>query len=399
MKKTIKTLFFILALLLLAAAIVLRILTVSPFSGRTEVTPEATAEPAAAPAAEATPEPTPEPTPEATPEPTPEPTPEIFTISAIGDCTLYNDTRYTPATAEFSYASYVGENYAYPFSRTVQYFENDDLTIANLECTLSDEKIYSESFFHFLAPAAYANILTEGKVDFVNTANNHTDDYGLQGIEETCASLDAVGLPYCKENEYKILTTDSGLTVGIYCAYNGYYPKTENCTAAISAMRDAGAEYIICMFHWGVDEGVYQPTQYDIDLAHACIDAGADLVYGSHSHTLQPIEEYNGGIILYSMGNWSFGGNTSPSDMDTAIVQVSVKRDLDGSVSNDGYTIIPCCVSGRPVLEDYTAEAYNDYCPTPYAEGTEYYDRAMSKLTGGFDGPNLHIDYSGLNNG
>ncbi|MBR1456490.1 MAG: CapA family protein, partial [Oscillospiraceae bacterium] len=270
--------------------------------------------------------------------------------------------------------------------------------IANLECTFSDEKLYSASLFHFLAPASYANILTEGKVDFVNTANNHTEDFGLQGIENTCAALEAVGMPYCKDGEYRILTTDSGLTVGIYCAYNGYYPKTENCVAAIDQMRAEGAEYVICMFHWGVDEGVYKPQQYQVDLAHACIDAGADLVYGSHSHTLQPIEEYKGSYILYSMGNWSFGGNTSPSDMDTAIVQISVKRDLDGSISNDGYTIIPCCVSGKPVLENYTAEAYNDYCPTPYVEGTELYARALSKITGTYEGSNLNIDYSSWNN-
>ena len=396
--KSFKTILFLFALLLLAAAIGMRVLTVSPL-GASVQPPEQTAAATSEPSAAAPVEPTLEPTPEPTPTPTPEPTPEIFTISAIGDCTLYCDNRYTPPGSEYSYASYVGENYAYPFSNTVQYFADDDLTIANLECTLSDNKLYSESFFRFLAPAAYANILTEGKVDFVTTANNHTDDYGLQGIEETCASLDAVGLPYGKENEYKLLTTDSGLRVGIYCAYNGYYPKKENCLAAIEAMKAEGAEYIICMFHWGQDEGVYRPNQTQIDLAHACIDAGANLIYGSHSHTLQPTEEYNGGYILYSMANWSFGGSTSPRDMDTAIVQIQVQRDLDGTISNRGLSVIPCCVSSKPVLEDYTADGYNDFCPTPYLEGTEAYDRAMSKITGSFEGPNLNVDYSALNTG
>ena len=114
------------------------------------------------------------------------------------------------------------------------------------------------------------------------------------------------------------------------------------------------------------------------------------MIYGSHPHCLQPIEEYNGGVILYSMGNWSFGGNTNPSDWDTAIVQVTLKRDLDGSVTNDSITVIPCCVS--------QARESNDYRPTPYEEGSEEYNRAISKLDGSFDGPNGNADYSAWHN-
>ncbi len=400
MKSILKTVIFVVLLLILGLVLLLRFLSFEPKEILPVSAPEVTsATPASAPTAAPEPTPTPTPMPEPTPTPTPEPTPELFTISAIGDCTLITHNKIPGGENNaYSYTSIMGGDYAYPFSNTVEYFANDDLTIANLECTFSDTPLYSETPFHFRAPTAFANILTEGKVDFVNTANNHTADYGLQGITDTCAALEAVNMPYCKENEHTIVTTESGLRVGIYCAYNGYYPKTENCVAAIDQLNAEGAEYIICMFHWGQEEGVYHPYQFQIDLAHACIDAGADLVYGSHSHCLQPIEEYNGGYILYSMGNWSFGGHTAPSDMDTAIVQISVMRDLDGTISNAGLTAIPCCVSSRPVLEDYTGENYNDYCPTPYPEGSEAYDRAMSKLTGTFGGPDLHIDYTAWNN-
>ncbi|MBO5556361.1 MAG: CapA family protein, partial [Oscillospiraceae bacterium] len=297
--------------MLLAATVALRVLVPDLFGSGASPAVQATAVPteAAVPAAAATPEATPEPTPEPTPTPTPEPTPQIFTISAIGDCTLITHNKIpggenNPA----SYTSVMNGDYSYPFANTVQYFANDDLTIANLECTLSDAQLYSDTLFHFRAPTSFANILTEGKVDFVNTANNHTADYGQQGIDDTCAALDAIGIPYCKEGESRLLTTESGLTVGIYCDYSGYYPKQEKCVEAIQQLRNDGAEYVICMFHWGQEEGVYKPFQYQIDLAHACIDDGADLIYGSHSHTLQPLEEYNGAYILYSMGNWTFGG-------------------------------------------------------------------------------------------
>ena len=120
----------------------------------------------------------------------------------------------------------------------------------------------------------------------------------------------------------------------------------------------------------------------------------ADLIFGCHTHCLQPIEEYNGGIILYSMGEFSFGGSTSPTDRDTAIFQVTLKRDLDGSISVDGWKVIPCCVSSRPVYEGYTLDNYNDYCPTPYEEGSEDYNRVLSKLDGSYQAASQGADYS-----
>ena len=71
-----------------------------------------------------------------------------------------------------------------------------------------------------------------------------------------------------------------------------------------------------------------------------------------------------------------------------------MKRDVDGTVTHEGYTIIPCCVSSRPVLEDYQRDGYNDYRPTPWVEGTEGYARALSKIDGSYTGGNGEADYS-----
>ena len=350
-------------------------------------------EPAAAvdspePTAQASPSPTPTPVP--TPSPTPTPEPEYFTISAVGDCTLTSH-QFLGDASPYSYASRMNGDYAYPFSNTIQYFEDDDFTIANLECTFSDNKLYSSQQFYFRAPTSYAQILSSGGVNFVTTANNHMLDFGQTGADDTYAALENYGIPYGKEGESQLFTTGSGLVIGIYCDYNSYSPNKDECVAAIEQLKSEGAEYIICAFHWG-QELKYRPNQNQVDLARACIDAGADLIYGSHPHCLQPIEEYNGGVILYSMGNWSFGGNTSPTDRDTAIVQIKVKRDIDGSITNDSYEIIPCCVSSLPVGSDNGAD--NDYRPTPYEPGTEEYDRAMSKITGSYQGPDGTADYS-----
>ncbi len=343
------------------------------------------------PSPSSSPSPTPSPSPEPTPTPTPEPQPEYFTLSFIGDCTLTSHQNLWEGSP-YHYASRMNGDYSYPFSNTVEYFENDDFTLANLECTFSDQQLYSGQTFYFKAPSEWAQILTCGGVDFVTTANNHMYDFGEAGAQDTFATLEYWGIPYGTDGQAQIFTTESGLTLGIYCAYRDYMPSQEAAAEAIAQLREQGAEYVICAFHWG-QELYYEPNQAQIQLAHACVDAGADLVYGSHSHCLQPMEEYNSGLILYSMGNWSFGGNTSPTDRDTAIVQVTVKRDLDGSISRDSYDIIPCCVSSLPVGADEGAD--NDYRPTPYEEGSEEYERTLSKLNGTYQAGSQGADYSG----
>lgn len=328
------------------------------------------------------------------PEPTPivKRDPEYFTISAIGDCTLTSHQN-IGKNEKKSFAYKMGDNYGYPFSNTVSYFSDDELTIANLECTLSDARLQSLEQFYFLCPSAYAKILTAGGVDFVNTANNHSMDFGQRGVDDTCASLEAEGVPYGVDGQSQIITTPHGLRIGILCAYNRYFPDVDACVEAVKALRSE-ADYVICMFHWGKKELVYSPSQEQIDLAHACADAGADLVYGSHSHCLQPAEKYGESIILYGMGNWSFGGSTNPRDWDTAIAQIQICREGDGSVHNSALQFIPCAVSSRPALEGYTGDNYNDYCPTPYEKDTEDYARVMSKLDGSFDGGDIPVDYS-----
>ena len=333
-------------------------------------------------------------TPEASPEPVPEPEPEpeYFTISAIGDCTL------APRPNSADFLNKVNGDFSYPFANTVQYFENDEFTIANLECTFSDRNLpydYTVAMFYFIADSDYANILTQGGVDFVTTANNHSYDFYQVGVDETCASLEAVGIPYGIEGQAQIVESKNGIKFGIYTAYNNYFPDPDDAAQAVRQLKNEGADYVICMFHWGKDEVYYNPKQEQIDLAHACVDAGAALVYGSHAHCLQPIEEYNGSVILYGMGNWSFGGSDMPRDPDTAIVQITLPRDADGSITNDGVTAIPCRVSSKePDPDNPTKYAYNDYKPTPYEEGSAEYERAMSKLNGTYEGGDISVDYS-----
>lgn len=321
------------------------------------------------------------PSPNATPAPSDavqtEPEHERFTISLVGDCTLEGNR----------FQSLCGDDMGYPFENVREYFENDDATIANLECNFSDALLSSGSLFHFKAPTENADMLVSGGIDFVTTANNHIMDYGQRGLDDTLSALDERGIAYGIDGQSVVFTTESGLKLGIYCGYGGFMISETQIKEAIDKLKADGAEYIICALHWGV-EGAYRPNAYQKNLAHAAIDAGADLVYGSHPHVLQPTEEYGGGLILYSLGNFSFGGNSFPRDYDSVIVQLTLCRNADGDVSLEACDYIPCSISG--------SDENNDFRPTPYKKGSKEFERTMSKLDGSFTGADLVVDYSFL---
>ena len=318
------------------------------------------------------------------PEPTPTPEPEYFTLHFIGDCTLACN-EYYQGTAQ-GYDTVLNGDYAYPFAKTLEYFINDDFTFANLECSLTDSNDRTDKTFTFKTSADYAKVMTEGSVEFVTLANNHVLDYGQQGYADTKAAVEAEGLGYVGRDEYAVYETESGLRIGVYGLSFG---TVDQIKAGIAALKELDVDFIIAAMHWG-DEGSYHVNSEQITLAHACIDAGADFVYGSHPHTLQPIEEYKGKFIYYSMGNWTFGGNTNPRDKDTFILRMVLEMSADGSVTVFSREHIPCASSG--VLDG------NNYQPVPYEEGSEEYLRTLSKLDGSFTGQDLSIGYGYSNN-
>ena len=321
-------------------------------------------------------------TPETTEAPTTTPTEppeEHFLLTFVGDCTLGANPSNT--YADVGFIRTVGQDYSYPFRNVISFFEGDEATFLNLEGPLSDTGNPMQKTHVFRGPTDYVNILTDNSVEAVSIANNHTMDYGQTGYESTVATLNAARIPFVERDNSCVFTTENGLTIGLYGAVY-YLLEEEAITAGVSALKEQGCDLVIFAPHWGI-EGTYHPTAEQTRLGHAAIDAGADIVWGSHPHVLQPIEEYNGGIIFYSLGNFSFGGNGYPRDYDTALLQQEVIRAADGSVTLRELTIVPANVS--------SVSDRNNYQPTPYEAGTAAYDRVLQKLDGSWTGPNLPI--------
>jgi len=288
--------------------------------------------------------------------------PVSLTLSVVGDCTLGTDETFDYDTSLNAYYENYGADY---FLQNVKdIFSTDDLTIANFEGTLTDSDEREDKTFAFKAPASYASILTSGSVEAVNTANNHSHDYGEQSFNDTLAALDDAGIVHFGYDETAVMDV-KGIKVGLVGIYELYdhLEREQQLKDNIAKVKADGAQLIVAIFHWG-NETETVPDSNQTTLGRIAIDEGADLVCGHHPHVLQGIETYKGRNIVYSLGNFCFGGNSSPSDMDTMIYQQTFTIDADGVKKDNVTNIIPCSISSAAY------DGYNNYQPTP-AEGDE----------------------------
>ena len=277
------------------------------------------------------------------------------TVSAVGDCTLGTDESFNTSTSFNAYEAMNGTSYFFQNVRSI--LEADDATFANFEGTLTTETARESKEYAFKGDPSYTQILTDGSIDVVTLANNHSSDYGAKSLTDTEEALDAAGIDYCIGDKIAVKEVNGIPTafIGIYVLNDGM-AREEQVKQTIAAAKQQGAKLVIVAFHWGTEKAA-EPDETQKSLAHTAIDCGADLVVGHHPHVLQAIEYYKGKYIAYSLGNFCFGGNSAPSDMDTMIFQQTFTIEKGEVQAAAAATVVPCSIS--------STAGYNDYQPTP----------------------------------
>lgn len=304
-------------------------------------------------------------------------------INAAGDCTLGTDEILN----QYSYKTFMEEyedqeqSKTYFFQKVLPIFEKDDLTIVNLETTLTTAEKKANKKYRFKGYPEFNQILVEGSIEAVNLANNHIYDYLKQGYEDTMKYLDEVQVAYFGNEKYCIKDI-KGIKIGLL-GYEGFNYSTkvkDRIKKQITHLKNEGCKLIIVSFHWGQEYNFY-PNNIQKKLGHYVIDEGADLVLGHHPHVMQGIEKYNDKYIVYSLGNFCFGGNLNPKDKDTFIFQQTFDFDNNNEIIYNNIDIIPCSIS--------SSKDRNDFQPVPLDK--DDYDRIIERINNYSE--NLNFNY------
>ncbi len=252
--------------------------------------------------------------------------------------------------------------YDYPYLHISSILQDADITAGNMENPITDrgEAIEDKSYVFRTSPMAIPDLVKSG-FDVFNLANNHTLDYGLVGLQDTIrllreAGLYGVGAGMNQEEAYEPVIIEKN---GVRVAYIGLtkvvpdvswkadknipgLAETYNYTRPIKAIQSASevSDMVVVIVHWGI-EGETEARIDERELAHRYIDAGADLVIGSHPHVLQAIESYKGKWIAYSLGNFIFTTNGKSGTNESVIIQASCSKLGD------------CKLNVVPVLAEY----------------------------------------------
>jgi poly-gamma-glutamate synthesis protein (capsule biosynthesis protein) len=307
------------------------------------------------------------------------------TMDGVGAATLVGDETATPAASGRVTIAAVGDvMLARSLGRRILAGEGAailadvatlltgaDIAVANLETAVSDIGAPQAKGYTFRSPPGAIDVLVGAGIDVAALANNHALDYGPEALLDTVARLSAAGIANAgaganeaearapavverngvraaflsyvdtqAEGSYSQGTWDAGPgTAGVAWASVGEL----QAVVAAAAMQ---ADVVVVLLHFGIEYATV-PSEAQRVYARAAIDAGALLVLGSHAHVLQPLEEYGGGLIAFSLGNFVFDGFDGAAN-DTAILLVTID---EGAVI-DWELVAARVIDGIPHLVD-----------------------------------------------
>lgn len=249
------------------------------------------------------------------------------------------------------------EGLAYPLSGLKDIFLEDDATLVNLECVLKADARWekTDKLYRFRGLPSYAEALPLSSVEYVCIANNHYIDYGYSGQKATREALESRQVGYFGYG-YTSMLECAGYRIGL-CGIREtvYLSNPEQMEKDIRALRDAGADVVICMCHWGKEySATHNETQ--IRMAQSAAAAGADLILGGHPHVVQGLDIVDGSIVAWSHGNLMFGGTIQLTTFDGLLTRW-VLHMTDSGLEKAELVLIPVLTSSA------AQNGVNDYHP------------------------------------
>jgi len=293
--------------------------------------------------------------------------PQQDTLSVVGVGDIMMGTNF-PST------KYLNSKGCQVFFKEVEnYLSDADITTGNLEGCLSDSAELvkrckdTTKCYAFRMPAQYGECLKHNGFDFLSIANNHSHDFGIEGVKHTVETLDSLGIQYAgtPDYPYAIRTKDS-ITYG-FCAFSpnkGTLSITDYDEAArIVKMLDDTSDVVIVSFHGGAEGNKHQritrKTEYYYgedrgnvhEFAHKVVDAGADLVFGHGPHVPRAIELYKERLICYSLGNFLTYGRFNLKGPNGIAPLIKVHVSVKGAFINGEIIPLKQYYSGKLIVD------------------------------------------------
>ncbi len=197
-----------------------------------------------------------------------------------------------------------GNNYLYPFEKVKTFLSNADITFVNLENAVIENcpRQYKGSF-SFCTTPEIAKGLWESGVDIVSLANNHSGNFGIEGLDETKRHLNNLGIKWVDGTNLEIIEK-AGTNFG-FLGFNLVYRNLSEEDLKLIAESNNKVDVLIVSPHWG-DEYKNMANKFQTETAKVMVELGADLIVGHHPHWVQNYEEYMSRPIYYSLGNFIF---------------------------------------------------------------------------------------------
>jgi poly-gamma-glutamate synthesis protein (capsule biosynthesis protein) len=269
-------------------------------------------------------------------------------------------------------------DYTFPFQKTLQYTTNADLACCNLECPVTQRgEALSKNYTFHAAREALAGLRSAG-FDLVSLANNHVLDFGPPGLEDTLQALMAdqigcLGITTDDAPQTPAIFDIKGVKIGwlAYADPNTKYAyakeylqfptrparaEKEIVRGDIARLRPQVDVVVVCI-HWGTEYQT-QPDPWQVELGRFIIDCGANIVAGHHPHVLQEPEWYNGGLIIYSLGNFVFDQHSRPATRLSRLFRVFVNK---GGISRAEY--LPLEITNQDWQPTPTAPSFVSFTP------------------------------------
>lgn len=242
----------------------------------------------------------------------------------------------------------------FPFLLAAPFLRDADITFGNLEGPISARGADRQNLYSFRADPKTVEGLAYAGFDMLSLANNHMLDWGPDALIDTAELLRREGMRPVGAGANALAANTpaifekNGITFGLF-AYSTIFPNTPatdmepglslfSLASATHVVRELArtTDVVIVSFHWG-EEYALQSRAEEQEIAHALIDAGADLIVGHHPHVAQEIERYNGGWIAYSLGNFVFDQYFSEETMRGLAIRAHIRA---GSIAKlDLFTV------------------------------------------------------------